>query len=143
MTLRSAAEADVARVAALERELFGPDAWSTAQVREELLGERRRGWVCGEPVHGYVITALAGDVADLQRIGVSAGHRRSGVARALLEEAVAAATADGAARMLLEVAAGNTGARSFYGSAGFAEIARRRHYYTGGGDAVVLQLALT
>ena len=61
-------------------------------------------------------------------------------ARALLDRAVPRPTADGAERMLLEVAADNPGALAFYGAAGFVEIARRRRYYRGGADAVVLQL---
>ena len=44
--------------------------------------------------------------------------------------------------MLLEVAAGNAAALAFYGAEGFTEVARRRHYYRDGSDAVVMQRAL-
>jgi len=129
-------------VAELERELFGLEAWSPAQVREELLGKRRRAWVAGEPVHGYVVSVLTGDAADLQRIGVHPDHRRHGVASAMVDQVVGAAAEDGAVRVLLEVAGDNVGALQFYASAGFSEIARRRGYYRGGRDALVLSRPL-
>ncbi len=140
--LRSAGAADVAAVVVLERELFGADAWSQAQVREELLGERRRAWVAGEEVAGYAVTLLAGAVADLQRIGVHPAHRRRGLAARLLGAAVDAARADGAVRLLLEVSEANAAAIGFYSAQGFAEIDRRRRYYRDGTAALVLQRPL-
>lgn len=142
MTLRTAEERDVALLAGLERDLFGPDAWSREQLREELLGEGRRVWVVGVPVYGYVVTSLAGEVADLLRIGVRPDRRRDGQATALLARAVQQAGADGAVRMLLEVAADNPGALALYARAGFVEIARRRRYYRSGADAVVMERPL-
>ncbi len=134
MTVRPATAADVPAVARLDRELFGPEAWTEAQVAEELLGEHRRAWVVGEPLVGYAVTRTLGDVTDLQRIAVHPDHRRHGLAGVLL----AAAAADGH-RMLLEVNAGNHGAVAFYSAAGFVEIDRRRRYYRDGSDALVLQ----
>jgi len=142
VTLRAAATHDVEVVACLERELFGPDAWSADQVRDALLAERRRAWVTGKPVHGYVVVGVVGDMADLDRIGVHPGHRRRGVARMLLDRAVESAVADGAVRLLLEVAANNHAAVAFYEGVGFVEIARRRRYYRGGADAVVMERPL-
>jgi ribosomal-protein-alanine N-acetyltransferase len=142
MTLREATAADVAAVVALEHALFGADAWSEAQVREELTGERRQAWVVGEPVVGYAVTLAVGDVVDLQRIGVHPDHPRQGLARRLLDEAVAAGKAAQVDRMLLEVSAANTAALAFYAAAGFVEIDRRRRYYRDGTDAVVMRLPL-
>ena len=95
---------------ATERLLFGADAWSEEQVREELTGERRQAWVVGEPVVGYAVTLAAGDVLDLQRIAVHPDHQRQGLARRLLDVAVAAGKAARVDRMLLEVSAANTAA---------------------------------
>ena len=135
MILRPAAPADVARVTALEAELFGPDAWSEASVQEELTGPGRRAVVAeaDEGVVGYVVTAPAGDVVDLQRIAVAPPYRRRGLARRLLD-AVAPSVP-----LLLEVSAANTGALAFYAAEGFAEIGRRRRYYRDGTDAVVMR----
>lgn len=134
----------VAAVAALEADVFGADAWSPAQVAEELAGPGRRTWVLeeGGAIVGYAVTWRSGDVVDLQRIAVHPAHRKQGLARALLDAAVAAGRADRADRMLLEVAAGNAAALGLYAAAGFVEIDRRRRYYADGADAVVLRLPL-
>ncbi len=153
MTLRAATAGDVAAVVALESSLFGPDAWSEAQVREELTGERRSAWVAtgatgpapgaaGPAVAGYAVTLTAGEVVDLQRIGVHPDHQRRGLARLLLDAAVGAARAEGADRMLLEVSAANQAALALYEAAGFEEIDRRRRYYRDDTDAVVMRLRL-
>lgn len=144
--LRPARSADAARVATLEAALFGDDAWSSAQVVEELSAPGRAMLVAhGEDpsaLTGYAVLAVAGDVADLLRIGVDPTARRSGVASALLSYLRCAASGAGAERMLLEVSAANSGAAAFYAAAGFVEIHRRPRYYRDGSDARVLQLDL-
>jgi ribosomal protein S18 acetylase RimI-like enzyme len=134
--LRSATAEDVAAVHALEADLFGVDAWSETSVREELLGERRTAVVACDPeVVGYVVTAVAGDVVDLQRVAVRADRRRAGLARRLLRE-----VRPSDVPVLLEVSATNHAALRFYAAEGFTEIDRRRHYYRDGSDAVVMRL---
>lgn len=148
MRTRDAAAADVDRVAALEQELFGPDAWSAESVREELTGERRHAVVAvddsddSDDVVGYAVTMRADDVLDLQRIAVVPDHRRSGVARSLLEEVRRAGRSAGAHRMLLEVSGDNAGALAFYAAEGFVQIDRRPRYYRDGSDALVLRATL-
>jgi ribosomal-protein-alanine N-acetyltransferase len=140
VTIRPATADDVAEVATLDRALFGADGWTDGQVAEELTGAHRAAWVAeaAGAVVGYVVTRTVADVSDLQRIAVHPGHRRAGLAHALLELAAGRAAADGAARMLLEVSADNAGALAFYDAEGFAEIDRRQRYYRDGSDAVVL-----
>jgi [ribosomal protein S18]-alanine N-acetyltransferase len=139
--LRSATLEDASDVHALERQLFGVDAWSARSVAEELTGQRRVALVACDPgVVGYLVTAAAGDVVDLQRVAVHPEHRRRGVARALLDAAVRKADAE---RMLLEVSELNQAALSFYAAEGFTEIDRRPRYYRDGSDAVVLELVLS
>lgn len=145
MILRPAYLDDVAVVAALETVLFGGEAWSEVAVREELEGPGRRMMLAvaadgtgAEVLVGYAVTMTVGDVVDLQRIGVRPSYRRRGVARALLWDAAGDAGTRGAARMLLEVSAGNTSTARLYASAGFVEIDRRRGYYRDGSDAVVM-----
>jgi len=132
--VRAATGDDVAAVHALERLLFGADAWSEQSVREELTGPRRRAVVACDPdVVGYVVTLDVGDVTDLQRVAVHPARQREGMARALL----AAVAPDG--DLLLEVSAANAPARQFYAAEGFVEIDRRRRYYRDGSDALVLR----
>lgn len=144
MNIRNATVADVPAVAALERALFGADAWTEAAVLSELRGAARRALVAvvADEVVGYAVSLRAGEVADLQRIGVHPDLQRQGVANRLLADVLDAARADGAERVLLEVSAANGPALAFYVAAGFVEINRRHRYYRDGSDAVVMRLAL-
>jgi ribosomal-protein-alanine N-acetyltransferase len=141
--VRVATASDVPAVTALEAAVFGPDAWSAASVTEELTGLRRRAWVAeSERVVGYAVSARAGDLVDLQRVAVAPEHRGTGVASTLVTALLDAARADGAERVLLEVAADNGPALGLYARHGFAEIDRRPAYYRDGRDALVLALSL-
>ena len=144
--IRAAAPADTESVAALEVACQGPDAWSAALVRDGIAGTlptvRYLVAVRDGVVVGYAVASYAGDIAELQRIGVAGPERRSGVATELLDEVVAEAPGTGANRLLLEVREDNTGALSFYAARGFVEIDRRPRYYRDGTTAVVMRLPL-
>ncbi len=138
---------DAPAIAALEAEALGRDAWSPALVAEGVAGAlptvhyvvvREAGEVVA-----YAVVSVAGDVAELQRIAVAPGRRRSGLAGGLLADVRRRAAADGAERVLLEVREDNVGALAFYDASGFGEIARRPRYYRDGATAVVMELALT
>ena len=144
--VRPAVESDASEVARIEREALGADAWSEALVREGVAGNLPTvGYLVAEhagEVVGHVVVSAAGDIAELQRIAVSASHRRSGIATSLVSAAVAAAARTEADRMLLEVREDNRGALAFYAQLDFVEIDRRPRYYTDGATAVVLRLGL-
>jgi ribosomal-protein-alanine N-acetyltransferase len=144
--LRAAVPGDVAAVHALEEQLFGSDAWSAAVVADALAapsaGRHAVVAEAGDRVVGYAVLRVAGDVADLDRIAVDPGHRRDGLATALLRAVGDASREAGADRLLLEVSEGNTGARAFYAARGAVELDRRRRYYRDGSDALVLQLPI-
>jgi ribosomal-protein-alanine N-acetyltransferase len=147
VNLRAATARDVTAVAALEEQLFGVDAWSAASVEAELTGPGRHALVAVTPVGrlvGYAVVMTAGDVVDLQRIGVDPRWRRRGVARSLLDALLAEVRGSVVRpeRMLLEVSAVNAGALAFYAAEGFVEVDRRRRYYRDGTDAVVMRLPL-
>jgi ribosomal-protein-alanine N-acetyltransferase len=144
--IRHAVAGDVDAVAALEQTCQGADAWSPWLVRDGVEGglPTVRYLVAeleGEVV-GYAVASLGGDIAELQRIGVTPASRRTGIATALLDEVVAEAPGAGANRLLLEVREDNAGALAFYADRGFIEIDRRRRYYRDGTTAVVLRLPL-
>ena len=141
---RQATAADLAALAALDAEVFGADAWSRASWADELAAATRHVELVADDagaVLAYVVVMVVADVADLQRIGVAAGARRSGLARRLLEAAVIEAQRRGAQRLLLEVEAANSAAIALYEAAGFAPLHRRADYYGSGRDALVLQLS--
>jgi ribosomal-protein-alanine N-acetyltransferase len=138
---------DVDAVVALEAATQGDDAWSEGLVREGLVGALPTiSYLVADDegtVTGYAVASYAGDIAELQRIGVAESARRHGVASALLAAVVAHAPSTGADRMLLEVRADNHGALAFYADRAFVEIDRRVRYYRDGTDAVVMRLPLT
>ncbi|WP_325133255.1 GNAT family N-acetyltransferase [Actinomyces weissii] len=81
--------------------------------------------------------------ADLLTIATVPEHRRQGVARSLLEAAVACARAAGCPALLLEVRESNTAAQRLYLGRGFKPLGRRRRYYTAPvEDALVMRLNL-
>jgi [ribosomal protein S18]-alanine N-acetyltransferase len=82
---------------------------------------------------------MAGDEAEILTFGVVPEARRRGHGGSLLREAIGAARAKGAGAMFLEVAAGNAPALALYAREGFAEVGRRRRYYSDGADALVLK----
>lgn len=144
IAVREAGPGDLDPVAALEESCLGADAWSANLVAQGLGGTLPtvRYVVAGDPVVGYAVVSTAGDIAELQRIGVAAAARRTGVATALVEAVVALARRGGADRLLLEVREDNRGALAFYADRGFVEIDRRQRYYADGATAVVMRLPL-
>lgn len=143
--IRAATEQDVGRLVELEIACFGADAWSASLLSAELAATGRTVLVedVDDSLLAYGAITVVGDVADLTRIAVAPGHRRRGVAARMLDDLLARASASAASRMLLEVADANASARALYVRAGFVEISRRRAYYAGGGDALVLQKDLS
>jgi ribosomal-protein-alanine N-acetyltransferase len=148
MSVREATAADLGVVLALEEECF-PDPWGETLVGPGLAGElpTTSYWVAeddGEVV-GYAVLAIAGDIADLQRIAVTEGARRTGQASALLDKIVLEAMLFGRRppdRMLVEVRADNASGLAFYAARDFVVIDRRPRYYADGTDAVILRRSL-
>ncbi len=139
--LRAATPSDAAALAALETELFGPDAWSLALVTAELENPGSRIVVAeqGGLVVGYASTRRTGDVVDLLRIGVVPALRRSGLATQLLGRAEEEARGGFAQAVMLEVSTANEIALAFYTARGFTQVDLRPGYYKDGADALVLR----
>jgi ribosomal-protein-alanine N-acetyltransferase len=95
---------------------------------------------------GFILCRLAADEGEILTLATHPDFRRKGVARGLLQAAVAQGRAAGAASLFLEVAADNAPAIGLYRREGFAASGRRRGYYARPGarpvDALVLRLAL-
>ena len=142
--IREAALTDLGALSEIESACFVGYSWSTALVESELLGETRSVLLASDEdnVLGYCSLRVVDGVADLQRIAVLPDARRRGLGGQLLEELLAKATALGATRILLEVAASNEAAIGLYESFGFEPIHRRPGYYADGDDAIVMERAL-
>ena len=133
--IRPASLTDLPALVALEQELFGPDAWNEALLRQEIEGPGRR-FVVADDLSGYGVTMTAGDIVDLLRIGVRPAARRGGIASRILDELLV--DTEDASRMLLEVSATNAPALGFYVARQFSVIDVRPHYYRDGSEALVM-----
>lgn len=141
---------DIDPVLDLEHELFPDDAWSAGMFWSELAHARgpqatRRYVVAEDPdsgrIVGYAGLAAAGDLADVQTIGVTRGHWGGGLGSELLTDLLKHATAFECAEVLLEVRVDNTRAQKLYERFGFEPIGFRRGYYQPGNiDALVMRL---
>ncbi|GAA1136207.1 hypothetical protein GCM10009630_38970 [Kribbella jejuensis] len=140
--IRAAVADDLAALVALDAVCFGREAWSSiAWVNEfERLSEDRVVLVADEgAVVGYVVLLLPPvelDVVEVLRIAVAPAERRTGIGGQLLTIALERCAGR---TVLLEVAASNESAIGLYRGFGFEEISRRRGYYAGGEDAVIMR----
>lgn len=116
--------------------------------RQELQRDLTRAWVAQDPTSpvalGYALGWWVVDELQLLAIGTLPVARRRGVARALLQHMIQAATEAGGRRISLEVARNNVAAVQLYESAGFRVFNVRRNYYRKTGeDALEMELELT
>lgn len=131
-TLRPLTYDDLPRVVELERQLFGPSAWTEPMVAAELRAPGR--WYVAavegdDALVGYAGLWFDGDVTQVMTIGVAPAVQRQGVGTALLSALVERSRALGAAAVLLEVRVDNTPALAMYERFGFTVLRLRRRYY--------------
>jgi ribosomal-protein-alanine N-acetyltransferase len=125
-----------------------PERWTAATFLELLALPGVGGLLAhvdDEPA-GLVLWRIAADEAEILTICVLPDRRRQGIGRALLDETAATLGRGGAARLFLEVAAGNGPALALYERQGFIRAGLRRAYYrteNGLVDAHILALALS
>ena len=142
--IRPAAAADIAALAAIERECFS-DPWTTAGLRESIQYETSRAFVAevGAATVGYVMARISGEEAEILNLAVLPSCRRRGIARCLLEEALAAVTTAGVREAYLEVRQSNAVALALYQGFGFRPVGLRPGYYRNPlEDALVLRAPL-
>jgi [ribosomal protein S18]-alanine N-acetyltransferase len=147
--LRAAEAEDAAIVADLQASAFD-EAWGVDSVRGLLALPANLSFLAiggeGRAV-GFLIGQCMIDVAEIISIAVDPRFRRQGWARAMLDGFTAVASARGAERVILDVAADNVGGLALYRTLGFDVIARRNRYYATGRpipvDALVMAKTLS
>ena len=122
--------------------------WRAAQFADSLVaGHQLLGLQAADgALLGFAVWSQVLDDAELLDIGVAPACRRQGLGQRLLDAVMAAARAQGAQRLLLEVRAGNLAAQALYQRAGFRLSGRRKGYYPaadGREDACLMDVGLT
>jgi ribosomal-protein-alanine N-acetyltransferase len=127
---------EVSRIAAplhmdehqLRDELSRP--WATIDVAREH----------GVGIVGFINTWLVVDELQILQLATRHDRRRCGIARRLLEDAIARARKRGACCACLETRRANIAALRLYEASGFATARIRKGYYPDGEDAVEMSL---
>ena len=87
---------------------------------------------------GMLVLWMILDEAHIATVATHPDHRRKGIAKQLLVEALTSAYTEGACSALLEVRAGNQAAQEMYCKFGFEVVGRREHYYKDNNEDAVL-----
>ena len=118
--------------------------WSDGEF-ERLLLERNivaHRAAMGRALHGFIISRLAADEAEILSVAVASARRGRGLARGLLNLHMRRLAGLGARAVFLEVDEDNEPARRLYARAGFREVGRRPGYYQHGPDRPANALVL-
>lgn len=122
------------------RAFAGGERWSSDAIGLQLGLPGVFGWIA--PSGGMILARTIADEAEVLTLAVQPTARRTGIGRALLNQALATARLRGAVAMFLEVSFANAAARGLYAGAGFVQVGSRRGYYPEDGDALVLRRLL-
>jgi ribosomal-protein-alanine acetyltransferase len=116
-------------------------AW-TVKSLEQLNKRGELGWVIEDngKVVGFLVARSVVAEAEILNLCVAAEKRRSGLAEALLDEAITELRRTRVDRLFLEVRESNTPAISFYRKHSFRETGRRPGYYRDPDEAAVLMM---
>lgn len=124
---------DAAAAARLHEDCFEHgDHWSAFSFRDSLALSTTLGLAAETDgnLAGLILLQRIPPDAEILTLAVRPQHRRQGLAAQLLSQAAQLLGPYGVDRLLLDVAADNDGAISFYEAAGFLEDGRRKNYYS-------------
>lgn len=142
IALRPMRADDIPAIVAIEQASFS-DPWSALTFRSLLTRPHARAVTAVDAAAqrcGYCVLLYVLDEGEIANIAVAPTCRGHGVAGALLDDALAAATQLDLSRVFLEVRESNAPARALYASRCFHPVGRRRGYYQRPDeDALVLQ----
>jgi [ribosomal protein S18]-alanine N-acetyltransferase len=141
--LSEARPRDAAAIARLHAASFH-HGWSDGEIERMLLGRSTVAHraTMGRRLHGFIVSRLAADEAEILSVAVSSARRGRGLARKLLDLHLRRLAGLGARAVFLEVEEGNEPARRLYARAGFREVRRREGYYQQGRDRPAAALVL-
>lgn len=127
-------------IAAIEQACFA-DPWSL-RVIQSCLEQPHYVWETftreGQLV-AYACASVSLDEGELLRIAVMPAYRRQGIGEQLLKSVLSHLHDRGVEKVFLEVRASNVAAQALYGKMGFQAIGKRKGYYAGNEDAVIME----
>lgn len=140
--LRAATAADIPQLTAIHARAFAR-GWDADEF-ERLLADRAvRAHVATlgprKPPVGFILSHAVPPESEILSVAVVTDRRRRGIGRSLVSFHLARLAVEGISTSFLEVEAGNAAARTLYARLGYAEVGRRRGYYAGGADALLLR----
>jgi ribosomal-protein-alanine N-acetyltransferase len=140
---------DIEPVMAIERELFGDEAWTDTMFWSELAQRDTRMYLVQDGEADGRLTAYAGlcsyppHEAYVQTIAVTEAAQGRGLGTELLTRLIDEAMRRGSEHLDLEVRADNETAQRMYRKHGFTQTGiRRRYYQPSGTDAIVMRKEL-
>jgi ribosomal-protein-alanine N-acetyltransferase len=119
---------DIALLARLHARCF-TEFWSVESFAS-LLANQGCFALADDAEQGFIVVQVVADQSEVLSVGVDPAARRRGIASKLLSEALKQAADMGAIMMFLEVDCRNLPAIALYKQVGFAEMGRRKAYYT-------------
>lgn len=136
--LEPATQAYVAALAAIHEAAFPiGERWGPDAIRLQFGLPGAFGFVSARG--GFILARAVADEAEILTLAVDPVAQCGGIGRELVMQAMSTAGSRGALAMFLEVAEANAAARALYAACGFSEVGRRKRYYAGGIDALVLR----
>lgn len=143
VSIRPMAEADLDQVSRIEQASY-PVPWRREHFIQELHSPLSAPFVAvrDQEVVGYLCLMSLFEEAQVLNVAVAPEQRGNGIARMLLEVAVATARQRGAEVLVLEVRESNRVAIALYESFGFVRYFVRPGYYEGTEDAILMEKPL-
>lgn len=125
LSVRTATEADLPFVAALERETFS-DPWQEVDIAAHLTSPHLVLWIAETDgaACGYLLGSRIPPEGEIYRVAVAPHARRLGAGRALCQALLSLCDT-----CFLEVRRSNAAARALYESLGFTLTGERKDYY--------------
>jgi len=141
-----ATPADAEAMAQAHTGAFDPP-WRAEDFEDLLEGDGVFGFLASDgQARGVILCRIAAEEMEVLTIGVPPDARRRGIAKALMQAALAAARQAKAAACFLDVAVDNRAAVALYARLGFRSAGLRKGYYDRGPeglvDAIVMRLDL-